>query len=167
MRIGLVSDTHLPRFGTRLPEALTSGLRDAGVERILHLGDLTTMLAVELLEEIAPVDAVAGNNDGPEIVERYGRRKVVRLGGVRIGMVHGDGIGGTTPERARRAFASDDVDVIAFGHSHVPLAERDEGVWLINPGSPTDRRREPRFSYALLTLEGPSIRQELRFFDRR
>ncbi len=167
MRIGVVSDTHLPRFGRRLPDALVHGLRAAAVERILHLGDLTTLLAAELLAEIAPLDAVAGNNDGPEIVERYGRRKIVTLGGVRIGMVHGDGIGLTTLERARQAFAADTVDVVCFGHSHVPYAERHDGVLYLNPGSPTDKRREPRYSYALLEVASGQALAELRYFDDR
>ncbi len=167
VRIGVVSDTHLPRFGTRLPDALVHGLRSAAVERILHLGDLTSLLAVGLLAEIAPVDAVAGNNDGPEIIERYGRRKIVTLGGVRIGMVHGDGIGLTTLERARHAFLADTVEVVCFGHSHAPYAERHDGVLYLNPGSPTDRRREPRYSYAVLDVASGQALAELRYFDDR
>jgi predicted phosphodiesterase len=65
--VGVVSDTHLPRFGRRLPQPLADGLKSAAVERIFHCGDHTTALAIALLEEIAPVDAVVGNNDGPEL----------------------------------------------------------------------------------------------------
>ncbi|MFN3432523.1 MAG: metallophosphoesterase family protein, partial [Candidatus Sericytochromatia bacterium] len=65
--IGLVSDTHLPRFGRRLPAPLVNGLQGHGVSRILHMGDLTSPAALEWLSAIAPVDAVAGNNDGPEL----------------------------------------------------------------------------------------------------
>src|SRR4051812_32648919 len=115
MRIAVVSDTHLPRFGRTLPQPLARGFREAGIERILHLGDWTTMLAVDLLEEIAPVDGVAGNNDPPELVERFGRKKVVALEGLRIGLTHGDlGLGRSTPERAAGTFAGEDVGVILF-----------------------------------------------------
>ena len=76
--VGVVSDTHFPRFGRALPRALERGLRRAGVTRILHLGDMTDLLAVPLFEAIAPFDAVAGNNDGAAIRERFGRRKIVR-----------------------------------------------------------------------------------------
>src|SRR3954451_22458309 len=156
MRIGVVSDTHLPRFGRALPEALVRGFNEAGVDRILHLGDWTSLLAVELLEAIAPLDGVAGNNDPPELVERFGRRKVVELEGVRIGMTHGDlGEGRTTPERARLTFTGALAPpVILFGHSHIPLLERlTGGRLLLTPGSPTDKRRQPRYSWALLAIE--------------
>ncbi len=103
--IGVVSDTHFPRFGRALPRALERGLRRAGVTRILHLGDMTDLLAVPLFEAIAPFDAVAGNNDGAAIRERFGRRKIVRVEDVRIGMIHGDGRRGTTKSRALDAFA--------------------------------------------------------------
>lgn len=152
--LGVVSDTHFPRFGRVLPHALERGLRDAGVARILHLGDMTDLLAVALFETIAPFDAVAGNNDGAEIRERFGRRKIVRIEDVRIGMVHGDGKRGTTQQRALDAFAGDDVDVILFGHSHRPVVTRSGGVLVANPGSPTDKRFNPRYSYAILTVDG-------------
>ena len=77
MRIAIVSDTHLPRFGKVLPRWLVGTLEAASVDRILHAGDWTTELAVDLLEAIAPVDGVAGNNDGPELHERFGTRRVI------------------------------------------------------------------------------------------
>jgi putative phosphoesterase len=158
VRVALVSDTHLPRFGRALPAALVAGLEAAGVERILHAGDWTDALAADLLERLAPVDGVAGNNDPPDLHERFGSRRVVDLGGVRIGLVHGHlGPGSTTTDRAVRAFADEPgLGAIVFGHSHVPLVRPPagpSGFWLVNPGSPTDRRRQPRFSWALATLE--------------
>ena len=154
--IGLVSDTHLPRFGRRLPAALRGGLDEAGVEAIFHLGDHTDRLAVDLLEEIAPVEAVAGNNDPPELIERFGFARVVLVDGLRIGLTHGHlGIERTTADRAIGTFGplpAAQVDVVAFGHSHVPLVERRSGVLLVNPGSPTDRRRQPAYSFGLLRV---------------
>jgi putative phosphoesterase len=165
MRIAVVSDTHVPRFASRLRAALER-VAAARPDLILHCGDLTSLEATEALARIGPVEAVAGNNDGPEIVARYGRRRIVTAGGVRIGMVHGDGRRGTTLGRARAAFAEERVDAIAFGHSHIPYVERHEGVWLVNPGSPTDRRRQPRFSFAILDVSGPgSISPRLVYFD--
>src|SRR4051812_24074882 len=105
MRIALVSDTHLPRFGRQLPSALVEGLDAAAVDRILHAGDWTESIAAELLEAVAPLDGVAGNNDGPALHERFGTRLVLVVGGVRIGMTHGHlGPGRSTEERALRAF---------------------------------------------------------------
>ena len=166
-RIGVVSDTHFPRFGRALPDALERGLRRARVERILHLGDMTDLLAVPLFEAIAPFDAVAGNNDGAAIRERFGRKKIVTVEDVRIGMVHGDGKRGTTQQRAVDAFAGEDVDVILFGHSHRPVVTRNHGVLVANPGSPTDKRLNPLYSYAVLTVDGHSARVALKFYLSR
>ena len=166
-RVGIVSDTHFPRFGRALPRALERGLRRAGVTRILHLGDMTDLLAVPLFEAIAPFDAVAGNNDGPAIHERFERRKIVRIESVRVGMIHGDGKRGTTKSRALDAFEEGEVDVVLFGHSHVPLTARERGVLLVNPGSPTDKRLNPLYSYALLTVDGARARAQLKFYLSR
>lgn len=166
-RIGVVSDTHLPRFGRTLPPALERGLREARVARILHLGDLTELLAVPLFEAIAPFEAVAGNNDGEAIRERFGCRKILRVEDLRIGMVHGDGKRGTTLQRALDAFAEDEVDVVLFGHSHRPYVGRERGVLVANPGSPTDKRVNPRYSYAILTVDGAQAEVRLRYFLSR
>ena len=152
--IGLVSDTHLPRFGRALPRALEDGLRAANVSQIFHLGDLTDEIAVPLLEAIAPLDAVAGNNDPESIRRRFGRRKVVDIAGVRIGLVHGDtGHARSTHENAIAAFADDTVDVVLYGHSHRPLVERRGSLLVANPGSPTDKRFMPLYSYGVLTID--------------
>ena len=162
MRIAVVSDTHLPRFGRALPAALVRGIADARVDRILHAGDWTQPMALELLERLAPVEGVAGNNAGPELHERFGTRRVLELGGVWIGLTHGHlGPGASTPARAQRAFEDEpagSLGAIVFGHSHIPLVERRaDGTWLVNPGSPTDRRRQALYSWALLTIEGGTI----------
>ena len=163
----MVSDTHLPRFGRALPRALVRGLQRAAVTRILHLGDLTDPLAVQLFEAIAPFDAVAGNNDGKELRDRFGRRKVVTIEGVRIGMIHGDGKRGTTKSRALDAFGEDEADVILFGHSHRPMVAREGRRIVANPGSPTDKRLNPLYSYAILTVDAGQARVDLRFFASR
>ena len=165
--MGVVSDTHLPRFGERLPRALERGLRRARVQGILHLGDLTDLLVVPLFETIAPFDAVAGNNDGAEIRARFGRRKVVTIEGVRVGMVHGDGKRGSTKDRAFEAFAEGEADVVLFGHSHRPYVGSKNGILLANPGSPTDKRLSPLYSYAILTIDGSTARVDLKFFPSR
>ncbi len=169
MRIALVSDTHLPRFGRWLPRALVDGISGAGVGRILHLGDHTEPFVPGLFEALAPFDAVAGNNDGPELVRRFGREKVLDVNGVRIGLTHGDlGLGATTPERARRTFETQGVAVVAFGHSHAPLVEQvPGGPLLVNPGSPTDKRRELRYSWALLEIGAGPPTAELVFYEDR
>ena len=157
--IGLVSDTHFPRFGRALPRALEAGLRAAKASRIFHMGDFTDMLALPLFEAIAPLEAVAGNNDPEEIWTRFGRQKIVTIDGVRIGLVHGDVGRRNAHENAVAAFAGEPADVILYGHSHRPIVERRGTQLIANPGSPTDRRMMPSFSYGILTIDGgrPSI----------
>ena len=161
-RVVLLGDTHLPRFGRRLPAPLLDALRTA--DRILHAGDHTDPFVLDLLETFAPTDAVAGNNDPPALHARLGEARTVVVEGVRIGLTHGHaGRGRTTPERALNTFATADpaVGAVAFGHSHIPMIERRDGIWLLNPGSPTDRRRQPTFSFLRLEIDGAELRPEL------
>jgi putative phosphoesterase len=172
VRVAIVSDTHLPRFGRALPRALIDGFAEHRIERIIHAGDWTDPLAVGLLEAIAPIDGVAGNNDGPELHERFGTRRILELDGVRVGITHGHlGPGRSTEERAVRAFELEDPrpDVIVFGHSHIPEIRRlASGRWLINPGSPTDKRRQPLYTWAVVeTRAGVIHRAELVAYARR
>lgn len=173
LRIGVVSDTHLPRFGRALPRALLDGLRAAAVDRILHLGDWTSELALDLLSEIAPTDGVAGNNDPTALSARFGTVKVLEADGVRLGLTHGHlGTGRTTPDRARSLFAAEPgLGAILFGHSHIPLVAPSATPgepWLINPGSPTDKRRQPRYTWVALTLDAGRIASaELQAYDDR
>jgi uncharacterized protein len=160
VRVVIVGDTHLPRFGRDLPPPLVAALVDA--DRILHVGDITEPFVLDLLAAFGPVDAVAGNNDGPELQARLGTGKVVSIGGLQIGMTHGHaGPGRTTPERARRTFDGVEVAAVAFGHSHQPMIERDGDLWLLNPGSPTDRRRQPSFTFLEVDIEGVELRPRL------
>lgn len=166
-RLVLVADTHLPRFGRTLPEPLLAGLREADL--VLHAGDLTEAFVIDLLAEHTQTVAVAGNNDGPELQGRLGLVRVVTVEGVRIGLTHGhQGPGRTTPERAHRTFIDADphVHAVAFGHSHQPMIERRGGVWLLNPGSPTDRRRQPHVSYLRVDVDGDALRPELVTWSR-
>lgn len=169
MRIAAIADTHLPRFGRVLPRELRDGIRDAAVDLVVHLGDVTSAEALPLFEALAPLEIVAGNNDPPELVARFGRRRVIAAGGARLGLTHGDlGPGRATPDRAAAMFEPGEVDAVLFGHSHIPLVRRlEDGRWLVNPGSPTDKRRQPRFSWALIEILGGVIRPELRFFADR
>jgi putative phosphoesterase len=168
MIIGVVSDTHLPRFGRELPAALVRGLRKARVEVIVHCGDLTERIAIDLLEAIAPVVAVAGNNDGRALREEFGDERILEAGGHRIGVVHGHaGKGRSTPDRAFRAFAGQSVDAVLFGHSHIPYKARREGILLFNPGSCTDKRMNPLYSYGVLHVDQRGLRANHRFYLSR
>jgi uncharacterized protein len=152
MKIGVVSDTHLRGGSVKLPAALTEALEH--VDSILHLGDWVSMEVYHQLAAFAPVEGVAGNNDGEDIIRRFGHHKILTLGGVRIGLVHGHEPYSrlTTPQKARKTFETTNVDVILFGHSHQPYLATEEGVLMFNPGSPTDKRREKQYSFGLLEI---------------
>jgi putative phosphoesterase len=167
MRIGIVSDTHMFGRAKQLPRALVEGLQ--GVDMILHAGDWMDAAVIGLFEQIAPTDGVAGNNDGTEIIQRFGRQKLLSLPGCRIGLVHGDGGRKTTLDRAIDAFREESVDVIVFGHSHIPYQGTHNGVLLFNPGSPTDKRRQPRYSYGILEWEasGAPLQATLHYYDNK
>lgn len=168
MILGVVSDTHLPRFGRSLPPALVRGLRRACVDAIVHCGDLTEKLALDLLKEIAPVIAVAGNNDGKALHKKLGQRAIIEAEGLRIGVVHGHaGRGRTTADRAFNAFSGDGVDAILFGHSHIPYRARRDGILLFNPGSATDKRLNPAYTYGIVKITAGTIQAVHRFYLSR
>ncbi|CAM4385329.1 metallophosphoesterase family protein [Paenibacillus tarimensis] len=148
MKIVITGDTHMPRSAKQLPSRLIDELRVA--ELIIHTGDWCSLEVVEMLEAYAPVKGVKGNNDGHDIFMRYPSRSTVEADGFRLGVVHGDGTKGSTASRACAAFAEDNVDAIIFGHSHIPLHDIKNGVHLFNPGSPTDKRKQSRFSFGVL-----------------
>ncbi|MNC04283.1 phosphodiesterase [compost metagenome] len=167
MKVGVVSDTHMTRMAKKLPKALTEGL--AGVELILHLGDWVDLEIVDELAKIAPVEGIAGNNDGREIVERFGEQKILTLAGARIGMIHGHApySGRGTDGNALKAFAGEQLDCILFGHSHQPLLRRENGLLLFNPGSPTDKRREKLYSFGLMDIEDGNIEARHVFYESK
>jgi putative phosphoesterase len=140
----------LPGRARRLPGQLLAELESADL--IVHAGDFATVETLELLRGFAPVQAVHGNVDGPDLRRLLPRRLRFELLGRPIGVVHGDSPSMPTVQRAAAEFVDHAVDLIVFGHSHKPLARREGDVLLFNPGSPTDRRAEPRFSYGRLVL---------------
>ncbi|WP_342564736.1 metallophosphoesterase [Paenibacillus sp. FSL R7-0345] len=167
MKVGVVSDTHMPRSAKALPQALVEEFRH--VDQILHLGDWVAMEIYDLLAELAPVEGIAGNNDGQEIISRFGEQKIVTLDGVRIGLIHGHAPYSRkgTDGNALLAFEGQEVDCILFGHSHQPLMRRENGVLLFNPGSPTDKRREKQYSFGILDIEDGKISARHVFYDSK
>jgi uncharacterized protein len=150
MRVLVLSDTHSPRRWKACPPALLPHLGAADV--ILHAGDVCTPDVLDLLSTFAPVHVVMGNNDVPDVAE-WGAPETleVELEGVRIGMIHDSGQKEGRAARLRRRFPT--ADVVVFGHSHIPLDETADGVRILNPGSPTDRRRQPAGTFATLLLQ--------------
>ena len=158
MLVAIVADTHLPRGRRRLPDACLEQLRRA--ELILHAGDFVSACALAELETLGPpIAAVHGNVDSEDVQQRLPETRVVEVAGARIGMVHDAGPARARLGRMRRRFP--DADAVVFGHSHIPLHEQHEdGFQLFNPGSPTDRRRQPRHTMGLARVEDGGLRFE-------
>ncbi len=158
LRIALLADTHMPRRARVLPPAVVEECSAADL--ILHCGDFTSTSTLAGLELLGEVLAVSGNNDDADLVRVLPERRIVDLGGLRLGMLH---IGGERRGRAARleaAFAG--CDAILYGHSHQPSIERGPlGALIVNPGSACDRRREPVCTMARLEITSGSIRAEL------
>lgn len=150
MRVGVISDTHLAGPALELPARVIELF--AGVDLILHAGDLIDLAVLDELRAIAPVEAVHGNMDPIGVVEKLPGKKVLELGSFRIGLTHGSGDPFTLAARVAELFADDRADVIVFGHSHRPLEQARGGQLLFNPGSPTDQRFSPDRSVGLLEI---------------
>lgn len=164
MKIGVLSDTHIPRRRKALPPQIWENFSQ--VDLILHAGDIVEEKVLTDLKAIAPVEAVCGNMDIADLFNDFKlpRKKIIMVGNKRIGLVHGDGSSGTTPQRARKAFLQDEVDCIVFGHSHQPFNELIDGVMLFNPGSCTDPRRELYPSCGILHVSETEIKGEIIYF---
>ena len=117
---------------------------------ILHAGDVVAASVLRELEAFASVEAVFGNMDEPTLREALPERRVAAVGDVRIGMVHIPGERAGREERLVSWFPG--CDAVVYGHTHVPQLERHRGVWILNPGSPTERRRAPQHSLIVLEV---------------
>jgi len=161
MKITVISDTHIPRRGKWIPDIVFQSIDSSDL--IIHAGDFTSYDLLIDLQSIKPLEGVTGNNDGPEILMRLGKKKIVEYGGYHIGIIHGDGAYGTTIQRVKQAFARDNVNIVIFGHSHQAYQEWDQGILYFNPGSPTDKRRSPKFSYGEIVLD-KKIKPKIHYF---
>jgi len=158
MVIAVISDTHLPRGKRRIPDGCLERLRDADL--IVHAGDLSDVAVVRDLEALGELHAVYGNVDTPEVRALLPERRVIEAGGARIGVVHDAGPSKRRLNRLRAWFP--DADAVIFGHSHIPLLERaPDGFQIFNPGSPTERRRQPRHTMGIARVNRGAIDFEI------
>ncbi|MYR58409.1 YfcE family phosphodiesterase [Streptomyces sp. SID625] len=155
MRLLLMSDTHLPRRARELPAPLLAELPRADV--VVHAGDWVDTATLDLLQARSRrLLAVYGNNDGPELRARLPEVARAELDGLRFGVVHETGA--AQGREARCATRFPDLDVLVFGHSHIPWdTTAPSGLRLLNPGSPTDRRRQPHCTYLTATVTGGAL----------
>ena len=155
MKVVVLADTHIRRGGSRrLPDAVYGALEGAGA--VLHAGDIVVPEVLADLAEHAPVTAVLGNNDTDPGLRHLPESVLVELGGVRVGMVHDSGPSKGRAGRLHRRFPH--AAVVVFGHSHIPINETGVGGQLLfNPGSATERRRQPTHTFGVLHLEGGRV----------
>jgi putative phosphoesterase len=150
MRVVVLSDTHSPRRWKSCPPRVAEHLREAEV--ILHAGDVCTADVLDELAQYAPVHVVMGNNDQPDVAA-WGAPETVRLtlNGLSIGMIHDSGQAAGRTGRMRKLFP--EAGLVVFGHSHIPMDRTGDGVRIFNPGSPTDRRRQPHGTLGTLDID--------------
>ena len=149
MRAAIVADTHMPRGRRRLPDRCLELISEA--DALLHAGDFTAVSVLEELEALAPrIHAVHGNVDEPRLRERLPHSVALEAGAFSVAVVHDAGPAKGRLARMRARFP--EADAVVFGHSHLPLHEREGDFQIFNPGSPTERRRAPRASMGLLSV---------------
>jgi putative phosphoesterase len=154
MKVAVFADTHIPKRAKDLPPAAYNRLAD--VSAIIHAGDVIAQSFLDGLNRFAPVYAVLGNNDHdlklPERLE-------LCLEQVQIAVVHDSGPRKGRAQRLRKWFP--EAQVVVFGHSHIPVNENSEGLLIFNPGSPTDRRRQPKHTMGILHISSGCVSAEV------
>ena len=155
MQVAVLSDTHAPRYWKRCPPAVARRLE--GVDVILHAGDVCRAETLDELATFAPVHVVLGNNDGPDVAA-WGAPETLTLDldGLAVAMIHDSGAATGRAARLRRMFPA--AALVVFGHSHIPWDEEIAGQRIINPGSPTDKRRQPRGTLVELDIADGALR---------
>lgn len=151
----MLSDTHSPRRWKGLPPAVAEHL--AGADAILHAGDVCTADVLDELAAYAPLHVVLGNNDGPDVAA-WGAPETLELelDGLSVAMIHDSGQATGRVPRLRTRFPN--ADLVVFGHSHIPMNVTEDGLRIFNPGSPTDRRRQPHGTVGMLVIEQGRLR---------
>ena len=149
MKIGVVSDTHIPRNAFELPEVLLKGLSDCDL--ILHAGDMVELFVAEQLGAIAPFKGVAGNMDDVVVRDNFPAKQIIKVDNVTIGLIHGFGRPKEIIQTIKKEFPSD-IDIIVFGHTHMAINEVVGKTLFFNPGSPTDKIFAKFNSYGILNI---------------
>lgn len=154
-RVLVLADTHLPKRARDLPDEVWGQVDAADV--VIHAGDWVDVATLDRLERRARrLLGVHGNNDGPELRARLPEVATATIGGVRMAVVHETGARQGREARCEATYP--EADLLVFGHSHVPWdTTTPRGLRLLNPGSPTDRRRQPHCTYLTLTARDGAL----------
>jgi putative phosphoesterase len=158
VRLAIVADTHMPKGRREIPARCLAEL--ARADAIVHLGDFTAASIHDRLAALGPpLHAVHGNVDDAELRGRLPAESEVELDAIRIGLIHDAGARHGRLERMRQRFPK--AAAVLFGHSHLPLHERDGEFQIFNPGSPTERRRAPTRTMGIGEIEDGDLRLRL------
>jgi uncharacterized protein len=156
--VAVISDTHMPRGGRRLPDACLERLRAA--DMILHAGDVVAAPVLEELRALGPpLHAVRGNMDDAVLCDLLPETLVARIGDFRIGMTHDPGPRAGREQRLAERFPG--CAAVVYGHTHLPQVARAGETWILNPGSPTERRRAPTHTMLVLDVSGGRLTPDL------
>ncbi|MBU3912259.1 MAG: metallophosphatase family protein [Candidatus Omnitrophica bacterium] len=159
MKIGVISDTHIPVNCCDLPPELIDSLK--GCDLIVHAGDLIDLCILEELKKVSKVEAVCGNMDLLKVQEVLKKKKTLEVAGKKICLMHGYGNPSMLISIMKEEFFSQKPDIIIFGHSHVPMNEYIDGVLFFNPGSATDTVFAPYRSYGIIEIENGEVKAEI------
>ena len=151
MRIGVISDTHIPDRASEIPKEILEDFKKTDL--IIHAGDLVDLSVLEKLKSVCKnVKAVWGNMDPYEVRKKLPEKEILEVGKYRIGVMHGYGSPAKLIEFLANAFKSDKVDLVVFGHAHASFNEKRGDILFFNPGSPTDRVFSPYNSYGIIEI---------------
>lgn len=162
MKIGVISDIHIPAAANHLPVEIRNYFKDCDL--IIHAGDAVEPSVISELEEIAETKAVKGNMDNYELKRKLPEILVLEVGNKKVGVIHGFGAVDSIIDKVRQAFKQK-MDIIIFGHSHVPFNREIDGTLFFNPGSPTDKIFAPYRSIGIIEINGGIKSQIIRVDD--
>lgn len=151
MKIGVISDTHIPDKAKDIPEAALEEFSSA--DMVIHAGDLVDISVLDKLKNVCKnVHAVWGNMDPHELRKLLPEKEIINVNKFKIGLMHGFGAPASLINVLSEAFKNDKVDIVVFGHSHAPVNETKDGVLYFNPGSATDKVFSPYNSYGIIEI---------------
>lgn len=163
MKIAVISDTHVHKKLDKLEKFFKEKLKD--VDLIIHAGDYTNNKVLPYIKKNYRFVGVYGNNDKDDTKSKVKEKEIVTLNNYKIGIYHGHGKNKNTLENVYEIFKDDNLDIIIFGHSHKPFLTTKDKTLIINPGSPTSKRKEKYYSYIILDLDNSKIDVSIKFYS--
>jgi putative phosphoesterase len=152
MKIGVISDTHIPERAKAIPVAVLEEFKSA--DMIIHAGDLVEALVIDSLQAACrDVRIVRGNMDSCGVKERFPEKEIIKVGNFKIAVMHGFGPPANLIELLAEVFKKEAPDIVIFGHSHAALSEKIDNTLYFNPGSPTDKLFSPYNSYGIIEIK--------------